>query len=273
LASAGPENTSCFLDEVCYDNNTSVAQFSKAVAYLIFPDHTCSGTLVNDRAGSGTPYLLTAGHCIANDAEAKAMLAVFSFKTNGCNGTVQAPRNYPQVSGATLLARSLHQNGDSVIPDQPDFAFVRLSGNPTGTPLFYLGWTTSPNASDRMTSVSHPRNLPQRLAAGNITSSADSNFYSVLMFQGATDHGSSGFVMANDRPGCGCGQLRVHTGRGHGLRYGRPTRGIYEVLRNLSRRDPVAGSGRCHSRPRCRRSPWISERSRRTVRHRLRPSL
>ncbi len=196
-ADVGP-NISCFLDETCYENNANVAQFSKAVALLLFPDHACSGTMIADRNGTQAPYLLTAGHCILNDGDARAMLAVFGFKPSSCNGPVNNYGSYPQVSGATLLARNLHTtDGGSLIPDQPDFAFVRLTQMPP-VAVTLMGWAFNPSSADRMTSISHPRVLSQRLAAGLIISSSDSNFYTVNMSQGAVDHGSSGSGLAND---------------------------------------------------------------------------
>jgi hypothetical protein len=192
-------NLGCFLDVTCYTGNAYIATFSKAVAYLVFSDHTCSGTLINDRNSTNTPYLLTAGHCVLDSDDARSMLAVFAFKAANCNGTVGRYTTYPQVSGSTLLARNLHtpDGGQSIIADQPDYAFVRLTNFPA-TATIQMGWSTSASSSDRMTSVSHPRNLPQKLAVGNIISSSDPNFYTIHMNQGATDHGSSGSGLIND---------------------------------------------------------------------------
>lgn len=198
---ASASNVGCFLDERCYESNSWVSTFSRGVAYLVFPTHTCSGTLITDRNETGTPYLITAGHCILDDSDAAAMLAVFDFKTSGCNGTANGYNSYPQVSGSALLSRNLHtpDGGASIILDQPDFAFVQLPHLPNAA-YSQLGWNTSPANSDLLTSVSHPRNLPQRLASGNITSSSDPNFYTIHLNQGAVDHGSSGSGIVNESP-------------------------------------------------------------------------
>jgi uncharacterized protein (TIGR03437 family) len=199
-------NTSCLLDESCYDGNANLATFSKGVALLFIGNEACSGTLVNDISNSDTPYLLTAGHCILTASDAQDMLAVFAFKTGFCNGQANDPRSYPQVLGATLLARSLDSpdGGKTLIPDSPDFAFVRLANLPstpgTNVPTLvtFMGWYTNPSNTERMNSISHPLALPQALADGNIVSSADPNFYAVYLSQGAVDHGSSGSGLAND---------------------------------------------------------------------------
>jgi hypothetical protein len=185
-------NTGCFLDETCYDGYSWVGSFSKGVAYLVFPDGTCSGTLINDRNNTGTPYLMTAGHCAVTSDDARAMLAVFGFKTSSCNGTPNYYGTYPQVSGATLLARD-----NSAVKDRPDFAFVQLPRYPAIT-YAAIGWAFTPTSADRLTSVGHPRNLSQRLAVGNISSSSDANYYTIHIYQGAIDHGSSGSGLIND---------------------------------------------------------------------------
>ena len=191
-------NLGCFLDVTCYSGNTTVGDFSQGTAFLVFSNYTCSGSLINDRNSTKTPYLLTAGHCVEDEANARSMLAVFGYKTSVCNGQPGLFGLYPQVSGSTLLARSLHgASGSRIITDQPDYAFVRLSALPN-TAAKLMGWKTNPSSTERLTSVSHPRQMPQRLAAGNIVSSSDPNFYVVNMFQGAVDHGSSGSGLVTD---------------------------------------------------------------------------
>jgi hypothetical protein len=181
-------NATCLLDASCYTQYPNVQQLSEAVAYLIFPDtgESCTGTLINDKNSTNTPYLLTAGHCVTDVVDAEAMLAIFEYKTPYCDGAPPNPLILPQVSGSTLLARSLGQN-DEV----PDFAFVRLAGFPPGQ-VYLVGWTGNPDFSQEYTSLSHPHSLPQMFAAGYITSLSTPGFYFLSTVLGAVDHGSSG---------------------------------------------------------------------------------
>lgn len=188
-------NFGCFLDATCYLSHSTVDTFSKGAAFLLFEDHACSGTFINDRNNTGTPYLLTAGHCIDDESDARSMLAVLNFRTNACNGVAQLPVTYPQVRGSVLLARDYRRSsaGEFIAPD---FAFVRLVAPPSVS-WNAIGWSASIGPADRLTSVSHPRGLPQRLAAGSMVGSNE-NFYYVRMFQGAVDQGSSGSGLITD---------------------------------------------------------------------------
>lgn len=198
LAPHDASDVGCFLDEQCYSGNATVASFSNGVGFMVFSDYTCSGTLLNDRNNTNTPYFLSAGHCITSQSDARAMLVVFAYRTSACNGTANSYSSYPQVSGATLLAQSAHLTGsDSLLTDAPDFAFTRLTNFPRAT-VYSPGWNLSPSASDRLTSISHPVNLPQRLAVGNIIDSSSPFFYTIRMSQGVIDHGSSGSGIVND---------------------------------------------------------------------------
>ena len=191
-------NTSCFLDATCYAGNSWVGTFSKGVAYLIFHDHSCSGTLINDRNSTRTPYLITAGHCIADASEAASMVAIFGYRSATCDGAPVSPGRYPQVTGATLLAQNVHlAPNDSLVTDQPDYAFVRLTGYPNAE-WASMGINFSPTAADRLTSISHPRGLAQRAAFGHLLDASDPNFFGIRMTQGAVDHGSSGSGLVND---------------------------------------------------------------------------
>jgi uncharacterized protein (TIGR03437 family) len=191
---ATSSNYSCFLDESCYTVNANVVQLSQAVAYLLFPNtgESCTGTLLNDLNSTGTPYLITAGHCVTSALDAQAMLAFFDYRTSACNGPIPNFQSFPQVAGSTLLSRSLGSSDDL-----PDFAFVLLPRFPPVN-VTSMGWSAAPAPGARMTSLSHPRNLPQVLAAGSIVGEENPLFYMVTMFQGAVDHGSSGSGILTD---------------------------------------------------------------------------
>ncbi|WP_289240874.1 hypothetical protein [Delftia sp.] len=47
--------------------------------------YVCSGTLINDKAGSGTPYFLTANHCISTQTVASTLETSWFYRTPSCN--------------------------------------------------------------------------------------------------------------------------------------------------------------------------------------------
>jgi hypothetical protein len=104
----------------------------------------CSGALLNDRNSTGTPYLLTANHCIETASAAASLEAFWDFTTNGCNGFSNIAAS-PRSLGSTLLATSRLS----------DFTLVRLGAVPGGRT--FLGWNAGPLASGtRLVRISHP---------------------------------------------------------------------------------------------------------------------
>jgi hypothetical protein len=99
-------NQTCFLDATCYLLSGADPLY-KSVAYLLIGDHTCSGALINDRSLSLTPYLLTAGHCVADQNEARSMIAYFNYRTATCGGPSPVFSAGPAVAGAELLSRNV----------------------------------------------------------------------------------------------------------------------------------------------------------------------
>jgi hypothetical protein len=144
-------NSSCLIDGSCVGAGTlsNIASYRHAVAQLFFVKNggtfVCSGGLLNDQPSSGTPYLLTANHCISTPVVAASLEAFFDDFTNSCNGSSPSLDSLPRSNGATLLATSV----------QSDFAFLQLSSAPAGR--FFLGWTTASLADGtEMYRLSHP---------------------------------------------------------------------------------------------------------------------
>jgi hypothetical protein len=188
-------DTSCELDATCYAGDSDVADSIKTVVMLLVPAGQnlytqCTGTMLNDKNSTGTPYLLTAGHCLTSDGDARAVTVIWNYQSGSCNASVADLSNFPTVTGATLLSQNLQPGG-------LDYAFAQLSAKPNANWL-QAGWTTEDVAQNQtLTSISHPRALPKRYAElyqdGNSTGFADS--YEFTTSLGRVDHGSSGSAL------------------------------------------------------------------------------
>ncbi|MBZ5578446.1 MAG: trypsin-like peptidase domain-containing protein [Acidobacteriia bacterium] len=193
---------SCNLDVACYPAYQSAA--SASVKYEFISDdgtgaYTCSGAMINTRASSGMPYLLTAHHCISSDTEAKTIQAHFLYQTSTCNGPAPNPLAAPTVLGGTYLAGADISGGD--------FSLVALTGVPGG--VTFLGWNNSLDAAASVAGVHHPRGSYARIALGTRgadiataigTEIAPSNrYYEVNWTMGITEPGSSGSPLLNDQ--------------------------------------------------------------------------
>jgi hypothetical protein len=110
----------------------------------------CTGTLLNDVDATGTPWFLTANHCVATATEAASMEARFDLRTTTCGGCQMLP--IVTVEGASLLT-----TGAGL--ELPDFSLLRLSSLPPGRTL--LGWSAARPANGvRVYHLSHPLGSP-----------------------------------------------------------------------------------------------------------------
>jgi lysyl endopeptidase len=195
----------CQVDVKC---TTPLPAASDAVAWLVFNKsggfaNICSGTLLNDNLNSGTPYILTANHCISTQTFASTLFTDFKFRSLTCNNAATGEYFPTATTGAALLYTAY--NTDSTL--------LRLNGAPS-TPVLFAGWdaTTAPTTSTTgIHSIHHPRGDQQRLSRGSITgystrnatvptSFIDSNITNgtildVTLTTGLTEGGSSGSAL------------------------------------------------------------------------------
>jgi lysyl endopeptidase len=193
------KDSSCDVDASCFSSSDfpAINTARHAVAMIFFVDSgssgQCTAQLLNDSQSSGTPYLLTANHCISTPAGARSLDAFWDYFTPSCNGPQPDPNGLPRSFGATLLATASADTSS-------DFTLVRLNSIPAGRA--FLGWDASPNATPAGTQLyrlSHPNGMAQTF---NVTSS-DSTVQTCPGFgrptflysdqvKGATHVGSSG---------------------------------------------------------------------------------
>lgn len=152
-----PTDSSCIKDAQCY---TGLDDLGTAIAHMRYVSGSsvfiCTGGLINDMAGSGTPYFLTANHCIATQAEAASLETYWDYKTAACGGAI--PPKGAKNSGSSLLATNA----------VTDVTLLKLNSIP-GRRLF-LGWTTvAPETGTTLYRISHPEGQPQRFSTATVT--------------------------------------------------------------------------------------------------------
>ena len=151
-------NADCIENGDCYQG-TAIDQAKGAVALMRYIDkrrtYICSGGLLNSTENPGTPYFLTANHCIDDNSAAATLETWFQF-THPCgdgNCPAQWVWDNPNTLGATVVAT----NATS------DFTLLQLSQTPPGGSVF-LGWSTDAvayvNGTD-LYRISHPSGAPQ----------------------------------------------------------------------------------------------------------------
>ncbi|MBC7927204.1 MAG: trypsin-like peptidase domain-containing protein, partial [Bryobacteraceae bacterium] len=181
----------CHLDVTCYPD---WAETAKAVAHIVYEkqgrSYVCSGTLVADRARSGTPYFLTADHCVDSDTVARTMQVFWSYQSSTCNGPGRDRRDSTRTLGAQFLVSGGLDSGD--------YALVRLLSVPDG--VTFAGWDPEEKAvGTQFAGIHHPAGAYKRISfSSRVTTrpglaGADlTRFYTVNTNEGRTEGGSSG---------------------------------------------------------------------------------
>lgn len=157
LPTTDDQTVGCLVNAACVTDTylPNIALMKKAVAHLQFvkdgSSFICTGTLLNNSAQDGTPYLLTANHCLDTQAQASSLEAFWDFILSGCPGAAPNLNSLPRSSGGTLLATS----------SVSDFTLLRLQNLPAGRVL--LGWNTAHSAipmGQILPRLHHPLGLP-----------------------------------------------------------------------------------------------------------------
>lgn len=153
---------SCEVDVAC---NSDWSSTGNSVARLLFSDastgnsYLCSGTLLNDRANSATPYLLTANHCISTQTVASTLQTFWFYRASACGSGTLYSGSKTQADGAALLYTS----------NSSDATFLRLNSSaPAG--VTYSGWSpTLPTVGTSIGGVHHPAGDLQKVSLGATT--------------------------------------------------------------------------------------------------------
>ena len=181
--------------------------------------YLCTGALINNVNNDGTPYALTANHCISSPIVAKTLTAYLNHETEGC-GLMAKTRN--TLNGATLVATGANS----------DFSLLRLeSVPPANFQPYYAGWNLEENAT-RGTGIHQPNGILKKisLSYNQPTTFLDdiywdeggyspaSTHWEIFFDKGATAGGSSGSPLF-DQNGLIIGQL--HGGGDYDSYYGK----------------------------------------------------
>ncbi|HXO29402.1 MAG TPA: serine protease [Thermoanaerobaculia bacterium] len=164
------DSTTCLVDAACVESSGLLTALQHAVAQLQFIEGSngflCTGGLLNNTRADGTPYLLTAHHCLSDQAVASTLEAFFQYQDPSCGVAAPQESTFPHTNGATLLATG-------ATGSQSDFTLVRLAGSIPANSSF-LGWNADPGVLTNGTllfRVSHPLGRPQAFSETQVLAS------------------------------------------------------------------------------------------------------
>lgn len=194
-------SAACNLDVNCYQESS----ISNSTAKMVYTKETgasylCSGTLLNDKGNTYTPYFLSANHCISRQTLASTVQTFWFYRSASCGSGALSPSSVSRSGGATLL----YANAST------DTSFLRLNDYPPSGAI-YAGWTPTSLAMDApLTGVHHPSGDLQKISFGQLrayencfagtgggfdctaSTAGASNFFEVNFTRGTTEGGSSG---------------------------------------------------------------------------------
>ncbi|MGA7615227.1 MAG: trypsin-like peptidase domain-containing protein [Thermoanaerobaculia bacterium] len=202
----------CVQDATCTTSSTlkGISAYRAAVGQMQFTvngdGYVCTGALLTDKAGSRTPYFLTANHCISSAASASSLQVTWDYKSNTCGVWSTATANPSTSVGASLL----------VTNPRSDVTLLRLNSVPSNRT--FLGWDSTPlSNSTKLYRISHPYSAvyedvyPQAWSESNVSTSVPTcqgksrpDYLYAVNTKGGTFGGSSGSpVIVTDQNGDG----------------------------------------------------------------------
>lgn len=150
---------SCHPNLVCYPED--IEPGSGVVALIINGTIYCTGSLVNNSAEDGTPYLLTATHCLNNDYSpsflanrrydlvAGSIVAFFNYQSPLCDTDIRGPLQMTMASADSVLISERH-----------DISLLRLNPIPASYQPHFLGWSAAPNGGATQSAPFHGLHHP-----------------------------------------------------------------------------------------------------------------
>ena len=131
---------------------------ARSVCKIIVDGTTlCTGTLINNTRNDGTPYFITAAHCLTSENSDKSIVFYFNYESPGCQSNIDGPTEQT-LSGATLKAQV----------DTLDFALVEIDDMPPATYRpYWVGWELTTTPSKPFVTIHHPQGDVKKISLDN----------------------------------------------------------------------------------------------------------
>ncbi len=150
----------------------------------------CTGQLLNNCENDGTPYFLTANHCISGSTN--TWVYRFNWESPSCNLNSNGPTNQ-SVSGSSIKVAS----------GNTDVALLELNSTPPASyDVFYSGWDRATSPPTASTAIHHPSGDVKKISfdeqAAVASSFGGASCWRIINWEdGTTEPGSSGSGLWN----------------------------------------------------------------------------
>lgn len=205
------DSGSCNMNVNCPDGQLYENQRNATVMLVSGGSGFCSGSLINNTANDGTPYVLTANHC--GGSGFGSWVFRFNWQATGCNNPSSSPSSQ-SLSGSVSRANR----------QASDMRLVEITGGLIGGTVpanynpFFAGWNNSGVAPSATVCIHHPSgdikkiafddNPPTLTGTGNGGFSNENNAtWRVVWDRNTTTEGGSSGSPLFDNQGRIIGQL------------------------------------------------------------------
>jgi lysyl endopeptidase len=195
-------SATCSVNINCSPEGDDWQDEKTSVAKIYMNGYGCTGSLINNTRENGTPYFLTADHCIEtnsldaiSDPDASDFIFYWNYESSGCdNGSDFTP---PSTVGATVIAND----------DPSDFALLQLIETPYDLApqiqAYFNGWDRQ-TPSGQSVGIHHPAGDIKKVSTDNDSPSSSGNRWRVYWDSTANGNsilygGSSGSPLYNSQ--------------------------------------------------------------------------
>ncbi len=162
---AGVRSGACNVDVVCPEGDNWRDEIKSVGAWTLSGVDQCSGALVNNARNDGTPFFLTANHCISNPALAASVVVYWNFE----NSTCRVPGS-PASGGPGDGVRTQFNSGAILRANRSasDFSLLELDDpiNPDHD-LFWSGIDATGATPNSTVAIHHPGVDEKRISFEN----------------------------------------------------------------------------------------------------------
>ena len=141
----------------CHEDVTCDSQWDlqrRSVCRIIVSNQFCSGALVNNTSNDGTPYFLTAAHCIIRESDALRTVFLFNYEVPNCDGAIEGYKSQT-ISGSVL--RAYDKEMDIALLEMQDLI-------PAIYRPYWAGWKITSTPVAPVTSIHHPQGDVKKIA-------------------------------------------------------------------------------------------------------------
>lgn len=186
------DSGSCNNNVICPEGDPWRDQIRSVAIIVVGGSGACTGQLINNCAEDGTPYFLTANHCLPGGGNVNNWVYRFNWESPSCAQNQNGPTNQT-LSGSTVLANSAGS----------DVALIRINSNPPASyNVYYSGWDRSGTAPTSSVAIHHPSGDVKKISFDN-NPATTSTFGGAQCWRiatwedGTTEPGSSGSGLWN----------------------------------------------------------------------------